>query len=185
VQGVTGAIDTVFDYVFIERSHIDNDYINQLKAAGIIDDDFIKDVLMVDFTRHVFSDDRCGLATLLPDMDAADLTADKVRAAVSAAIAAESPAEGSPAAVLAANLEATGDAAAHTAKVDAFTNACKALGSRPFLENAIAITSLNRNKGRQMPVFEFESTMPTDNLNTNDNARLHPTTCQLTNSFVP
>jgi hypothetical protein len=185
VQGVTGAIDTVFDYVFLERSHVDNDYINQLKAAGIIDDDFIKDVLMVDFTRHVFSDDRCGLATLLPEVDAADLTPDKLRAAVSAAISAESPAEGSPAAVLLANFENTEDTAAHAAKVEAFTNACKALGSRPFLENALAITSLNREKGRQMPVFEFEATMPTDNQNTNENARLHPTTCQLTNSFVP
>jgi transcription antitermination factor NusG len=47
-----------------------------------------------------------------------------------------------------------------------------------------AITSLNREKGRGMQVFEFESTMPSDNQNVNTNARLHPTTCQLTNSFV-
>ena len=184
VQGVTGAIDTVFDYVFLERSHADNDYVNQLKAAGILDDDLIKDVLMVDFTRHVFSDDRCGLLSLAPELAKEGLKADQIRDALISALENESPAAGSPGAVLLANLKDKADAATHGQKVDAFTNACKALGSRPFVENALAITSLNRNKARQLPVFEFEATMPVDNLNTDADARLHPTTCQITNSFV-
>jgi hypothetical protein len=185
VAGVSGAVDTVFDYVFPERSHADNDYINQLKAAGILDDDLIKDVLMVDFTRYVFSDDRCGLLSLAPELPKRNLKADAIRDALVTALENESPGEGSPGAVLLANLKNKSDAAAHGTKVDAFINACKALGSRPFLQNALAITSLHRNKARELPVFEFESTMPTDNLNTGADARLDPNTCQITNSFVP
>jgi hypothetical protein len=184
VQGVPGAIDTVFDYVYPERSHADNDFVNQLKQAGIVDDDFIKDVVMVDFTRHVFSDDRCGLLTFAPKLEGADLTAEKIRAGFIANLESEEPAAGSPGAVLLANLKAAGDAAAHGTKVDTFINACKALGSKPFVENALAITSLNRDKARGLQVFEFAATMPSDNLNTNTAARFHPTTCQLTNSFV-
>lgn len=184
LQGVPGAIDTLMDYIFIERSAIDNDYVNQLKAAGIIDDDFIKDVLMVDFTRPVFSDDRCGLLTFAPELAAGDLNAQKVREGFIAKLEAETPADGSPGAVLLASLKNTGDAADHTAKVDAFTAACTALGSRPFLENALAVTSLNRNKARDLPVIEFEATLPIDNQSVDDGARLDPKTCQLTNQFV-
>ncbi len=184
VMGVPGAIDTVFDYVFVERAHADNDYVNQLKAAGIIDDDFIKDVVMVDFTRPVFSADRCGLLTLAPKLAGADLNAAKLRDSFVSALEAETPAAGSPAAQLLANLKTTDDAMAHVAKVDAFVNACKALGSRPFLENALAITSLNRNTARKLQIMEFPSTMPRDSQSVDADARLHPATCQLTNSFV-
>jgi hypothetical protein len=183
VGGVPGAIDTIFDYVFLERSHEDNDYISQLKAAGIVDDDFIKDVVMVDFTRPVFSDDRCGLLTLGP-RTLENINAQSIREAFITALSAESPAEGSPAAVLLANLQATGDGAAHDAKVTTFLDACKNLGSRPFLTNALAITSLNRDKARERPIMEFESTMPSDSQSVDPNARLHPQTCNLVNSFV-
>jgi hypothetical protein len=184
IEGIPGAIDTVFDYTFPERAHADNDMVNQLKQGGILDDDFIKDVVMVDFTRHVFSDDRCGLLTFAPKLAVEDLTPAKIRDGFIANLEAESPAPGSPAAVLLANLKAEGDAAAHNTKVDAFINACKALGSRPFLENALAITSLNRTKARGLHLFEFAQTMPSDNQDVNSNARLHPATCQLVNSFV-
>ncbi len=184
LAGVPGAIDTVFDYVYPERSHADNDFVNQLKTTGIVDDDFIKDVVMVDFTRHVFSDDRCGLLTFAPKLEGADLTAEKIRSGFIANLESEGPAEGSPGAVLLANLKAAANTAAHTAKVDTFINACKALGSKPFVENALAVTALNRDKARGLQVFEFASTMPSDNQSTNSNARFHPTTCQLTNSFV-
>jgi hypothetical protein len=184
IQGVPGAIDTVFDYTFVERAHADNDFINQLKGAGIIDDDFIKDVLMVDFTRHVFSTDRCGLLTFAPDLGRDELTADNIRDGFIRNLEAETPAPNSPAAVLLAHLQTKDDSAAHIAKVDAFTNACKDLGSRAFLQNALAITSLNRNKAREHHVFEFEATMPIDNLRTDENARLHPQTCQVVNRFV-
>ncbi len=185
LPGVTGGIDTLFDYVFVERSKIDNDYVEKLVEAGIIDADFVKDVLMVDFTRPVFSADRCALADFAPTLAAGDLTAAKVRAGFIASLEAESPEASSPAGALLKNLKTDGDAAAHDAKVDAFIAACTALGSKTFVNNALQITSLNRTLARQRPVMEFESTMPTDSLTVNANARLNPTTCQLVNTFVP
>ena len=184
LQGVSGAIDTFFDYAFIERSHADNDHINQLKAAGIVDDDLIKDVLMVDFTRHVFSSDRCGLLAFAPKLTGEDLTAAKIRDGFIANLEAETPVAGSPAAVLLDNLKAANDAAAHTTKIDAFTNACKALGSKPFLQNALKITSLNRTLAKERPVMEFPATVPTDNQNVDPDSRLDPKTCQVVTSFV-
>jgi hypothetical protein len=184
VEGVSGAIDTLFDYAFIERSHADNDHVNQVKAAGIIDDDFIKDALMVDFTRHVFSDDRCGLLTFAPKLSGEDLTPAKIRDGFIAKLESETPAPGSPAAVFLANLKAQGDAASHNTKVDTFINACKALGSKPFIENALKITSLNRNTARERPVFEFAPSMPQDNQSVSEGSRLDPKTCQVSTQFV-
>jgi len=183
--GVPNGIDTVFDYVFIERSHIDNDYVDQLVAAGIIDVDFVKDVMMVDFTRPVFSSDRCALAAFAPALTGTSLTAAKVRDGFIASLEAEGPTATSPAGALLKNLKTKDDATAHDAKVDAFVAACTALGSKPFVENALAITSLNRSLARETPIMEFEATMPSDNLETNRDARLSPTTCQLTNAFAP
>ncbi len=184
VEGVPNAIDTLMDYAFVERSHADNNFLQQLKTAGILDDDLLKDVLMVDFTRPVFSSDRCSLLSFVPALEGADITAAKIRDGLIANLEAESPVEGSAGAVLLANLKTTGDDAAHTAKLDAFTNACKALGSKPLVENALQITSLNRQTARGMQVFEFAATMPSDNLSVDDGARLNPKTCQVVNQFV-
>lgn len=179
VDGLSGAIDTLFDLAFIERSHIDNDLVEQLKSSGILDDDFVKDVVMVDFTRPVFSDARCGLLSFVPDLAAEDLTPAGIRGAVIAALQAESPTAGSPAGVLLANLQNTGDAADHKAKVDAFTAACSALGSRTFLQNFLAITSLNREQARERPVLEFMQTLPTDDQSVAKTKALDPVSCQL------
>ena len=185
VEGVPNAIDTFFDYTFVERAAIDNDYVEQLVAAGIIDADFVKDVLMVDFTRPVFSSDRCALADFAPTLSGEDLKADKVRAGFIASLEAETPTATSPAGALLNNLKTTGDAAAHDAKVDAFIAACTALGSKPFVQNALQITSLNRSQARQLPIVEFDATMPTDSLNVDAAARLSPTTCQVVKTFAP
>jgi hypothetical protein len=183
VEGVTGAIDTFFDYVFIERSHADTNFIQQLKTAGILDDDLMKDVLMVDFTRPVFSSDRCALLSFVPDLEGADLTAQKIREGLINNLEAEAPTANSPGGVLLANLKATDDATAHNTKIDAFTNACKGLGSKQLVENALTITSLNRATARGLQVFEFAATMPGDDLNVNENARLSPKTCAVINQF--
>ena len=180
VGGVPGAIDTVFDYVFVERADADLDYVDKLKAAGIIDDELMKDILLVDFTRPVFSEDRCKLLEALPQIPNADLNPTSIREGLISNLG--TPAAGSPAADLLANLQATGG---HDDKLNAFTAACTALGSAGVLENATTITSLNRDIARSMQVFEFESTMPDDNLDVADGTRLHPTTCELTTDFVP
>src|SRR5690606_27417034 len=157
VGGVPGAIDTVFDYVFVERSHADMDLIDKLKAAEIVDDELIKDILLVDFTRPVFSDDRCALLQFVPQIPNAELNPTAIREGLIANLG--SPEAGTPAADLLANLQATGG---HDAAVNAFTAACEALGSAQVMANAMAVTSLNRDIARSMQVFEFEATMPDD-----------------------
>ncbi len=177
-------IDTIFDYGFIERSAIDNEFVTKLREARIIDADFIKDVLMVDFTRPVFSTERCNLLSFTPEISG-ELSPPKIRDGFIAKLAAKNPAAGTPEAVLLANLKNKSDSAAHDAKVNGFINACKSLGSAGFLKNALAITSLNRNKARKMTVMEFAETLPFDNQKVDANARLHPTTCALVNALVP
>ena len=81
-----------------------------------------------------------------------------------------------------ANLQATGG---HDDKINAFVTACTDLGSAQVLANAMAITSLNRDIARTLQVFEFPSTMPDDNLSTDESTRLHPATCELVTEFVP
>jgi hypothetical protein len=81
VQGL-GVDDTLFKGVFIEPANEDNVYLDKLVDAGVLDDDFITDVLAVDFTRSVFSSDRCALLEFapewaeLPEGGAADAGAD-------------------------------------------------------------------------------------------------------------
>ena len=88
----TPAVDTIFDFVFPERSFADNDYVEQLISKDIITEHFAKDVLMVDFTRPVFSEDRCGLLSFAPQLSADDMTADKIRQGFIDSLKAESPA---------------------------------------------------------------------------------------------
>ncbi|HET6610516.1 MAG TPA: hypothetical protein VFG83_00930 [Kofleriaceae bacterium] len=183
VGNVPGKIDTVVDYVFPERAMADNDYVEHLVSAGIVDDDFVKDALMVDFTRPVFSDDRCGLVTFAPDLAPEERTPQGIRDGFIASLEAAAPVAGSPAADFLANLRAEGDGAAHDAAVTAFLDACKGLASADFLENALTITSLNRDKARERQVFEFPETMPDDNLTVDPDSRLSPTTCQVTTEF--
>jgi len=185
VEGVPNAVDTFFDYAFIERAHIDNDYVQQLVSSGVIDQDFVKDVLMIDFTRPVFSSDRCALVDFAPTLSAEDMKPDAIRAGFIASLEAESPGANSPAGVLLQNLKTAGDATSHDQKVDAFLAACTALGSKTFVKNALEVTSLNRTLARRSPIMEFSATMPTDNLSIDDGARLSPTTCQVVNTFTP
>ncbi len=184
VAGVAGAIDTVFDHAFIERSDIDRDFVFQLMEQGFLDDGFVKDVLNVDFTRPVFSTDRCDLLSLAPEIDA-PVTPDKVRDAFLASLRAADVAPGTPAATLLKNLETPNDAEALRESANAFTSACQKLGSRRAVENALAVTSLQRDEARRRPVaMEFAATLPDDAQNVNPKTRLHPKTCELVNTYV-
>lgn len=176
----TGKDDTVFAYPFVERSHIDNDYVNKLVASGLIDQEFVKDVLMVDFTRPIFSDDRCDLLSSAPQMSTT-ASADEVRQGFIDSL--QGAADGTPEFELLTNLMNSGG---HDATVDSFLDSCKALPQRDLLENAMEITSLNRRKYSQMSVFEGNRFLvPSDNLSVSDAARLHPTSCSVTSGFVP
>ncbi|MBL4634376.1 MAG: hypothetical protein JKY56_10920, partial [Kofleriaceae bacterium] len=179
IPGVPNAIDTVFDYVFIERSNIDNVYVDKLKDAGILDDEFIKDVLLVDFTRPIFSDDRCDLLEFAPVLSSDNFTPEKIRDGFLANLATQ--AAGSPGAELRNNLLTE---AGHSDTVKVFFDACDALDSKTMVENALQITSLNRSIASNLKVFEFPQTMPSDNLSVAAGSRLHPVECTVGANFV-
>jgi len=294
--------DTIFKFTFVERSKADDMYVNELESRAIIDQDFITDVLMVDFTRPIFSDTRCSLLQFAPTFeqlagpapttggedtdptdatdtdptmgmttdpsttgttdpttgDTADPTGDtsgtgsgdccttsadrqgcendtiemcvcaedgfccdnnwdetcvmianetcsamcgagvvdgdglslqadpEVSAAVTAAdirahfianIENSNPAAGSAAAQLLANLQAVGDTASHTARVDAFLKACEDREERALMDDAFKMQTWQREIAFGLPMFEFPQTMPQTTLNVSSSAHWDPATC--------
>jgi hypothetical protein len=176
------ALDTVFDFAFPKRAIIDATFVDELVGAGILDGDLVKDVLAIDFTRPIFSDDRCGLLDFAPALDEVELTAEKVRAGFVAKLRGAAPAAGTPAAQLLALLEKTDDA--HGAKVKAFFDACAARDKKELVADVLKVNSLWRNESRELQVMEFSETLPFDNLSVAHGTRLDPRTCRLTSSFV-
>ncbi|HWB80523.1 MAG TPA: hypothetical protein VG755_36415 [Nannocystaceae bacterium] len=73
VPGLAGQKDNIFKFAFIERSKADIMYTDELESRGVIDDDFTKDVLAIDFTRPVFSDARCSLLEFAPTFEQLDM----------------------------------------------------------------------------------------------------------------
>jgi hypothetical protein len=61
--------ETLGTLTFIERANIDEVYETQLFARGIINNEFIFDVLSIDFTRAVFSEERCALLSVVDRVD--------------------------------------------------------------------------------------------------------------------
>jgi hypothetical protein len=183
IKGVAGSKDTSFPFTYMMRSKISSDYVDQLVNSGIIDDDLALDVLMVDFTRPIFSKERCDLLAKVPNIPVASQTPDKIRAAIVQALGA--PVQGTPEAELLTSLKNTDDIAVHNARIDKFDDACRALGSKKLVANALTIASLNRTIARGMPILEFQETVASDNLSVPAGTRLDPKTCELTTAFVP
>jgi hypothetical protein len=180
VDGMPGGIvDTVFDFIFPEKAAITMDYESKLVAAGIVDEELLKDIAMVDFTRHIFSEDRCGLLEFAPDLSGDDLTADNIRNGFIANLG--NPAAGSPALELLANLNTEGG---HQETADAFFAACQALEQGQALGNLYDYVSQTRREAAKMHVMEFPQTQPTDNNPDTKNLGLDPNTCELTTEFV-
>ncbi|MCR9163591.1 MAG: hypothetical protein ACE37F_15715 [Nannocystaceae bacterium] len=68
VQG-TSANDTIFALAFVEPAVGDINYLSQLRTMGVIDRDLTRDVLSIDFTRPVESEERCELLAFAPSWD--------------------------------------------------------------------------------------------------------------------
>lgn len=180
VDGMPGGIvDTVFDFIFPEKAAITMDYADKLVAAGIVDEEFLKDVAMVDFTRPIFSADRCSLIEFAPNLTGEDLTAEKIRNGFIANLG--NPAAGSPALELLANL---GNEGGQQTKVDAFFTTCQGLDQSQAMNNFYDFVSQMRKEAAAMDVMEFPQTAPTDNNPNTPGLRLDPTTCELTSDFV-
>jgi hypothetical protein len=171
--------DTVFGFSYVERAAADNSYVNKLKSNGVIDDDFIRDVLVIDFTRPIFSKNRCDLVQFAPELPAEKRDAASIRQGFIDNIKAKAPPAQSTAGQFLANLEKTGDSADHNKKLDDFAAACKARPKKELLADAFQIASLNRNLARKMPLFEFREALPFDKQNVAEGTFFDPVTCTL------
>jgi hypothetical protein len=191
VAGVAGKKDTAFGYTYMMRSKISSDYVNQMIKSGLIDENLAKDILMVDFTRPIFSKDRCDLLAKIPNIPVVNnslstptMSAPEIiRAAIVQGLG--TPAAGTPAAELLASINNKADDASHVARVKTFSDACTALGSKKLTANALTVASLNRTIARGLPILEFQETVVSDNLSVPAETRLNPKTCELTTQFVP
>ena len=193
-------IENHFGLTHVVPSDADQNFAGKLQAAGIIDQEYVEDVLAVDFTRAVFSDDRCALLEFVPQIPAAELTAAAVRQGTIDNLKAANPAEGTPARELLNNLLNPIDTVQD--RVNAFNAACTARTSTvsvSFTDKAGAaqtldvpavlvdymkVISLGRDTARKRQVFEFQQSMPDDNLTVAGGTRFHPQTCELTTQFV-
>ncbi len=63
----TGKADTIFRMTYPERAFADNDYVSKL--SDVVGDEFIRDVLMVQFTRPALNPERCALLDFAPAVD--------------------------------------------------------------------------------------------------------------------
>jgi hypothetical protein len=193
-----GTGDAALPFVFPERSEIEVNLVGALVDRGVIDQDFAIDVLAIDFTRPIFSADRCALLALAPEVPVSALPeviggADSLPARVRAAfVAALRDATTPAAAQLARHLADPNDSARHLERVEQFKSACAALPPATFMERALKIASQRRvlaataqpEQGYSGAVIESPVMLPTDDLEVDPNARLHPETCDLTTELV-
>ncbi len=66
VEGVIGPRDTFLGLTFVERAASDVSYVQALITFGLVDEEFVLDVLSVDFTTPVYSVSRCALLDHAP-----------------------------------------------------------------------------------------------------------------------
>lgn len=195
--------DTVGSLARVFRAASDVDYQDKLRGLtidkpdgstekiSIVDQEFIEDVLMVDFTRAIqFSgDDRCKLLDFAPDLKADELNPKAVRDGFIANLQGAS----SPAAKdFLSYLEDEQDDTRATVK--AFENACNDRKGEEAQANGKTVSAMakdylsvlfhNRTRAEKEPMFEFDGmTMPQTSSFPNG-TRLDPNTCQLTTSYV-
>ncbi len=171
--------DAIFPMNGPEKSYADVDAVQELVRQGLVDADFVTDVLMTDFTTPAFSKARCDLAEALPATwkDPADLKAQF------AASLAKSTARGAKG--LAARIAKTDDLAAHTTTLEAYGKACsdrKTANAAAFTEDTLRMLSQRRVEFVDVyhNLVESDSLLPSDNLGSKPGAqRFNGTTCVL------
>jgi hypothetical protein len=210
IPGIPGANELSTPFMSLEPSHEDEAYITALIAKGVLDQALVHDILMVDFTRPVMSDDRCGLLSFVPDLEPADRKPAKLRDAILAALDAEKPGAGSPGAQLLAHLKANkaGTAVDHQKTLQTYATKCQARDAKQMVRDALRLRSLHTqvmfgeadasgSDVHQLLVFEFPNTTTRDNVRIVANAaadnvtqislgsRWSPVDCTITNTYVP
>ncbi|MFO0634990.1 MAG: hypothetical protein U0168_19270 [Nannocystaceae bacterium] len=180
-----GVVDTFFALSFPVISREDQNYIDKLIELKVIDEDFKQDVLAVDMTRPLFSADRCALLDSAPTITKLTTASGKaikdlpkkIRDGFAANLA-KAP-TGSAGAQLAGFLANTADTPDHGKAASDFFAACDARPEADFMADALKVISLRRNQVRELPVMEFQPTLPVDSLNVAETAHLDPATCTL------
>ncbi len=254
--------DTPFGLPFVHRARADKQFVERLEQIGVIDRDFVFDVLAIDFTRPVFSPERCALLDRVPDVGALTVSVPDGKAAVAARFAdvigdcctphagsgcsgdtveacvcaqdgfcceqewdqlcvaavgdrgcaacpgredlfatplveippdlpkriregfvaslqAAAPAEGTAEAQLLAHLSTPNDSSQHAQRVAEFFAACNARPEAERIADVLFAISATRNAARELPLFEFDATLPLDDLSANPAAFLDPVTCTI------
>jgi hypothetical protein len=177
LSGKSGAVtDTFFAFTYPSRvfSNLDAIYNRKIVEKGVVDDDFVHDVVHIDFTRPIFSETRCALLDAAPKLEAAKMTPAAIRDGFKKGLAGKSGA----AAQLLANLEATNDKDAHQADVEKFFAACKARPQKEMLADAMTYASQLRNRFRELGISEFSEALTFDDV-PDGKKSFDPKTCTL------
>lgn len=69
VDGIVGPRDTFFGFTFVERAASDLEYVQSMIDLGVVDEEFVLDVLAVDPERPLFSTARCALLDFAPTFE--------------------------------------------------------------------------------------------------------------------
>jgi hypothetical protein len=176
------ATDTFFPLIFPERSDMDARYVDELLAQDVVDEDFVRDVLMTDFTRPTFSPTRCALVDHAPQLTADETNPGAIREGFKKSLE-KATTPGAP--ELFARLGNDKDGDAHAAKVRAFIDTCAGRDRAELTAEVVTYASQLRNaarrnkntSGRGLQVFP--ENLPFDNLEPGVLSAFDPTTCKL------
>ncbi len=209
----TNKIDTLTRLMFAERSGADDDYVTRLtgrafdtnksdidgpeeippevgddQSPAVIDVDFVRDVMMVDATRPVFSDARCQLRQLVPELDPSQITPEGVRKAFIKALEAKSNRNKHESELL-ANLknrdDGNEDTGAHAVRIANFEAACEARPVAEYMQDIIKLAVQKRvqYRLRHPDIVEAPELLPVTNIDDklSADAHLDPVTCTCVN----
>jgi hypothetical protein len=180
--------DGHFEFIYPARSDIDARYVGELLSRGVIDLELRQDVLFIDFTRPVYSENRCNILKQFPPaLTPADATASGIVAALKISLAKAPP--GSPAAELLGRLNTPDNFNKDQTALKLFSQKCQqraASNQRAFLADMMRIAAARRNLARDPSqrtgqIIEFPETLPVSDLDqgAGPKLRLGPTTCEV------
>lgn len=189
-SSITGP-DTAKGNTFPIRAHIDTDYVDKLVDEKLIDAKFRDAVLMVDFTRPLFSDDRCDLLRFAPDLDIGNKTGlpNKIRDGFIDNIGTGAT---SAARELRRNLKNFTSSNSNSQAFETFENACDSRDGLEATRDAMMLNSLLRSRARELRIMEFSGSLAFDKFEADfgdgssveRKSRLSPKSCEVVTRFV-
>src|SRR5262249_10465101 len=138
--GMSSKVDTFDIFMYPERSQLDQAYVQALK--GEVGEEFVRDVLFVDFTRPIYSPTRCGL------LEAVDSSAD-LDTIVKAAVSKKLPGADE---LSKSHASTEKGASRHQNEVNAYMTACAGRSGAAFAADVVKYASHLRRAARQLRV---------------------------------